>query len=374
MKMPMCDPGRESPFEAGRIPSLDGLRAFSIALVMFAHVSGTRFFPSFVGARRDLGNIGVRIFFVISGFLITTLLLKELSAKGSISLKSFYFRRVLRIFPCAYAYIAVSAILTWLGWIALGTGDFVHALTYTVNYELVRPWQTIHLWSLSVEEQFYLLWPMLLLWLGARRGIRMAAFVIVLAPLVRIGTWYWLPSWEWSIGTAFQTNADALAAGCILAGVWGRLSSSAAYLRFLNSKLFILVPASGVCAGVLLSSSDPRLVFVSYLLGQTVLNLSIALIIDRCVRYQSDLIGGLLNSRPLVFVGMLSYSLYLWQEPFLNRLSDAPVNWFPINLILASAAALGSYYLVERPFLNLRRRLESSATPRREKLVSAVAR
>ena len=247
---------------------------------------------------------------------------------------------------------------SWLGWVTLSTGDFAHALTYTVNYELVRPWHTIHLWSLSVEEQFYLLWPAVLCLLGARRGIGVATLALALAPLARIGTWYWIPSWEWSIGTAFQTNADALAAGCVLAGLWSRLSSSGPYLRFLNSKLFILVPASAVCAGVLLSSEDNRIVFVSYLFGQTVLNLSIALIIDRCVRFETDLIGRVLNSGPFVFIGTLSYSLYLWQEPFLNRLSSAPMNWFPLNLILASVAAVMSYYLVERPFLNLRRRLE----------------
>jgi peptidoglycan/LPS O-acetylase OafA/YrhL len=188
----------------------------------------------------------------------------------------------------------------------------------------------------------------------------MAAIAMVLAPLARIVTWYWIPSWEWSIGTAFQTNVDALAAGCVLAGLWTRLSSSTAYLRFLNSKLFSLVPISAIAAGVLLSSEDPRLVFASYLLGQTVLNVSIALMIDRCVRYESDAVGRLLNWKPVVFVGVLSYSLYLWQEPFLNRLANTPANWFPLNLILVAAAALGSYYLVEKPFLKLRRKLEGS--------------
>jgi peptidoglycan/LPS O-acetylase OafA/YrhL len=143
-------------FIGGRIPSLDGLRAISIGMVIFAHLSGTRFFPSFVAGRRDLGNIGVRVFFVISGFLITTLLLQELAAKGRISLPLFYLRRSLRIFPCAYTYISIAALLTWAGFLRLRTTDLVHAATYTVNYEVVRPWHTIHLWSLSVEEQFYL--------------------------------------------------------------------------------------------------------------------------------------------------------------------------------------------------------------------------
>lgn len=92
--------------------------------------------------------------------------------------------------------------------------------------------------------------------------------------------------------------------------------------------------------------------------GQTVLNISIALCIDRCVRDYAGVVGQFLNWRPVAFVGMLSYSIYLWQEPFLNRLGNSIINWFPINFICVTAAALASYYLVERPFLRLRRKIE----------------
>ena len=347
-------------FLDGRIPSLDGLRALSISLVLFAHLSGTRFFPSFVAARRDLGNIGVRVFFVISGFLITTLLLQEIASRGRVSLKLFYLRRSLRIFPCAYVYLLVAAVLSWLGVIALSSTDLLHAATYTVNYEMVRQWHIIHLWSLSVEEQFYLIWPVLLYFLGARRGLWFAAGGLVAAPVARLLTWYYLPDLRWSIGTSFQTNADALAAGCVLAGLRLRLWASPGYLRFQRSAGFLIVPLAGVATGVLLSYEDGFAVLVSYGIGQSILHVSIALCIDRCVRDHTGMIGRVLNWRPMVFVGVLSYSLYLWQQPFLNRLSRLPVNWFPLNLICVFAAALGSYYLIERPFLELRRRIERS--------------
>jgi peptidoglycan/LPS O-acetylase OafA/YrhL len=349
---------QEPLFTAGRIPSLDGLRALSISMVLFAHLSGTRFFPGFVAGRRDLGNIGVRIFFVISGFLITTLLLQETAAKGRISLKLFYLRRSLRIFPCAFVYLAVAALLTWAGWLSLSVKDLLHAATYTVNYEAVRPWHIIHLWSLSVEEQFYLIWPVLLFFLGARRGMRFAAAVLVLAPLTRLGMWYFLPDLRWSIGTAFQTNADALAAGCVLAGIRGWLWARPGYPRFQKSALFLIVPLLGVAAGVLISHESGPLLLVSYAIGQSVINVSIALCIDRCVRHHGDAFGRLLNWRPVVFVGVMSYSLYLWQEPFLNRLGGSLLNCFPVNILLAVLAALGSYYLVEKPCLNLRRGIE----------------
>ncbi len=348
----------EPLFNAGRIPSLDGLRALSISMVLFAHLSGTRFFPGFVAGRRDLGNIGVRIFFVISGFLITTLLLQEIAAKGRVSLKLFYLRRSFRIFPCALVYLGVAALLTWMGRLSLSGKDLLHAATYTVNYEFVRPWHIIHLWSLSVEEQFYLIWPVLLFLLGARRGLRFAAAVLVLAPVTRLAMWYFLPDLRWSIGTAFQTNADALAAGCVLAGVREWLWARPGYLRFQTSALFLIVPLLGAAAGVLISQESGPLLLVSYAIGQSVINISVVLCIDRCVRHHGDAFGRLLNWRPVVFVGVMSYSLYLWQEPFLNRLGSSLINAFPVNLMLAALAALGSYYLVEKPCLNLRRGIE----------------
>jgi peptidoglycan/LPS O-acetylase OafA/YrhL len=353
-------PGAQSPFVAGRIPSLDGLRALSIGMVLFAHVSGTRFFPSFVAIRRDLGNLGVRIFFVISGFLITTLLLEEFEKTGRISLKLFYLRRGFRIFPCAYTYVGIAALLTLGGWLSLSTSHLIHAATYTVNYDPIRPWHLIHLWSLSVEEQFYFIWPVVLCLLGARRSLWFAASVLLLAPLTRIGMWYLTPSLRWSIGTAFQTNADALAAGCVLAGIWSWLSCKASYLTFLESRRFLFVPAVGILACTLLSREEIPLMLLSYGFGLTVLNISIALCIDRCVRSYIGTIGRFLNWKPVAFVGVLSYSIYLWQEPFLNRLGTSTINWFPINMILVAAVALASYYLVEKPFLTFRRKIERS--------------
>jgi len=349
----------------GRIASLDGLRALSIGMVLFAHVCGTRYFVSLVALRRDLGNVGVRVFFVISGFLITTLLLQEFTATKTISLKMFYLRRTFRIFPCAYTYILVMFLLYWSGFVALAPRDFMHAATYTVNYERVRPWYLIHLWSLSVEEQFYFIWPAILLFLRPRRGLWFAASVLVLAPLARFGMWYLTPDLRWNIGTGFQTNADALAAGCVLAGIRTWLWAQPAYLKFQKSQAFLLVPVLAALGAALLYASRPPLLLVSCLIGQTVLNIAIALLIDWCVRHHASPFGRFLNWKPMVFVGVLSYSLYLWQEPFLYRLSDAVINRFPLNLSLAFLAAIASYYLVERPFLSLRRRLENRlARPR----------
>ena len=136
-----------------RVPCLDGLRGISVCLVLLAHLSGTRELTS--GARLPdlygLGNLGVRVFFVISGFLITLLLLHERAKTGRISLLRFFLRRALRILPAAFLYIGVILVLGAMGSIVLAPGDRLHALTYTVNYHHLRSWYVSHLWSLSVE-------------------------------------------------------------------------------------------------------------------------------------------------------------------------------------------------------------------------------
>src|SRR5687767_13667792 len=125
-----------------RIPSLDGLRAISIGLVLISHMIGTRglFIPSQVGNIFALGELGVRVFFVISGFLITNILVKEVELTGRINLWKFYLRRTLRIFPPYYVFLAVLIALVALGYLQLDFLDKLHALTYTANYHPARSW------------------------------------------------------------------------------------------------------------------------------------------------------------------------------------------------------------------------------------------
>src|SRR5262249_19081408 len=133
-----------------------------------------------------VGTFGVRVFFVISGYLITQLLLAEQAKTGAISLKGFYLRRAFRIFPASYTYVGLILIFNAVGWVALMPWDPTCALTYTVNYPPARAWPLGHLWSLSVEEQFYLGWPALLLLLGATRAPLLAAAVLAIAPAARV--------------------------------------------------------------------------------------------------------------------------------------------------------------------------------------------
>lgn len=336
----------------GRIPALDGLRAISIALVLLAHLSGTRNYPQSLDPLGQFGNFGVRIFFVISGFLITDLLLRERAKTGSISLRHFYLRRVFRIFPAAYVFMGVIAVLSFRFVINLNPHDLLFATTYTSNFNPHRSWYFGHLWSLSVEEQFYLLWPAVLALLGVSAGARVAVGVILVSPLVRIFVWYFAPGWRGGIGEIFPTIADPLAAGCILAigrdWLWGQRW----YRGILESPYVWLVPLAALLGDF--ARDHPR---VSFLIAQPIMNLAIAMSIDYCMRHATGWVGRLLDWRPMAFVGVLSYSLYLWQQLFLDRYGAAMWNVFPINVCLTFLFALASYKLVERPFLQLKERL-----------------
>ncbi|MBI3280867.1 MAG: hypothetical protein HYZ57_13605, partial [Acidobacteria bacterium] len=188
--------------------------------------------------------------------------------------------------------------------------------------------------------------------------LAIAAVAVAAAPFLRIGQFYLLPERQQGIGTEFQTVMDSIAAGCLLAGFREEIWSRRWYRWFLESRLFLVVPVVAALA----IWAQPRSRF-SMLIGGTALNIAIALIIDRCVRHPQDVVGRVLNWRPVAFVGVLSYSLYLWQQPFLNRNVAAATTSFPLNLLLAAAAATGSYYWIGRPFLRLGKRFRH-APPR----------
>jgi len=342
----------------GRIPSLDGLRAVSIVLVLYGHLEGTRNFPHLGLARfgGDLAHLGVTVFFVISGFLITSLLMSERQKTGTISLKGFYLRRILRIFPAFYVFILALVVADRLGWLHLSAADLGFSMTYTVNYYADRSWNIGHLWSLSIEEQFYLLWPLLFLVLRERHALIAALIAIVGGPLIRTAMHVvFPPASPWRDLEIFPAMADSIAIGCALALLRPWLLAQPWYMKLTGQAWLMLALV-------------PLILIVNKLLGYTIVDVigspimlaSIALLIEWSTRHADSIAGRFLNARPVAFVGVLSYSLYLWQQPFLNRHVDAAVTAFPLNLALAFTAALASYFLVERPLLGVRKRLEKT--------------
>ena len=338
-----------------RIPALDGLRAISILFVLFNHLVGTRYFSPRLIPLGQFGNFGVRIFFVISGFLITTLLLRELERTGSISLTNFYLRRVLRIVRAAYAYLFILAVLNVRYGILL-RHDLLFAATYLTNFHPIRSWYVGHLWSLAVEEQFYLLWPAVLAFWGIRPARRVAAATILLVPLLRVAWWFAFPtiSMQARINEMFFTVADAIACGCLLAIQRPWLWRQRRYVALMQSRWFFLIPVA---------ATEFRFTFrhamIHFLIAIPLMNVGIALTLDWCITHANSAVGKFLDWKPMVFLATLSYSLYLWQMPFLNQFSRARWAALPLNLFLALLAAFTSYKIVERPLLKLKETIQT---------------
>jgi len=346
-----------------RIPSLDGLRAISILIVVASHVSlshlqADRFFLT--------GNLGVRIFFIISGFLITSILLGEYRKKSGIDLKKFYFRRTFRIFPAYLFFLGFMAFFTILG--LFSAKDFLAPLTYTTNYFFAStPGELNHTWSLAVEEQFYLIFPVVLALFGLTNFKRFLLVVLLVTPLIRLfalltPATFGRPEY---LGVAwnFHTNMDILASGCFLALFRNELHANAYYRAFLQSSLplAVLVPLI-----LLLGYTADAQLAVFYGVGMTVMNFAIVFCIDWLIVNQQSRAGRFLNLRPLKFIGALSYSIYLWQQPFTFYSEISPWTHFPYNLILLSGFSLFTYYFIEKRFLDLRQEFEKKWFPPKE--------
>jgi len=351
----MADAETQIPGQAtgGRsISSLDGLRAVSIALVLLAHSYGTRGFPAWIPEYlTNHGQLGVQIFFVISGFLITTLLLREMAETGRVSLGLFYARRTLRIVPPCYLFLAVMGVMAWLGIFWIPLKDFLFDITYTVNYGS-NGWMTLHLWSLSVEEQFYLVWPITMKLAGQRRALWIAGTLAIVAPLVLLIVYFLNPPLSYRVRPYFPLIADPIAAGCFLAYILSWLRSQPIYRLFAARAGDIVIPIIFLLD---FGRDHPR---IHYALTETALNLCICYAIVRYTEFPRGFVGRLLNRPVPSFVGRLSYSLYLWQQVFVNPYLAGVVQAFPINLAATFGCALASYYLVEKPLSGIRKRLQ----------------
>jgi peptidoglycan/LPS O-acetylase OafA/YrhL len=363
---------KEKPQEMGsdRLPSLDGWLAVSILLVLGAHSAKADGFPS----ERDRlfwwlfdGGLGVKFFFLISGFLITWLLLREDAVHGRVDLRAFYYRRCLRILPVYFAFLLVLWALSSLTAYRQDSHIWLANLTFTTNFLAEAPWPSAHLWSLAVEEQFYLLWPGLLVVAGlarnpARAGLYLGAAVI-LAPLWRLLTHHQLyPAALAPLFTkySFFKEFDALAVGCLAAFAYSRYRPQVeGFVRrqpgrlCLIAVLLILLPKA---LGQFNAFSPVVIPF-----RESAQAFGMAMLLLQSIVLSGDAKYRWLNHPSVVWVGVLSYSLYIWQQLFCAPAvlyGRESVWWlcFPGWLIPAFVMAVISYYTLERPFMRLRKR------------------
>jgi peptidoglycan/LPS O-acetylase OafA/YrhL len=333
-----------------RLPSLDGIRGVAILLVMLSHAEMTEGMPTIEWVAR-LGDFGVKVFFVLSGFLITTLLVNERRRSGRIALGRFVIRRAFRIFPAAYVFIVCILAAAALGWVTLRPGDALHAFTYTMNDAVAPGWWLGHLWSLSIEEQFYVAWPLVLWLFRPRSAAYVAMATIVVVPVMRAGIIMWFPGLEEGIERGFISAVDGFAGGGLLAILRHRLERHDLYMRVLRARwVMALVPMALILN---LFEHHP---IAFYVVLQPMIYLMLALCLHRSQIAPDGAVGQMLNWRPLAWLGSISYSLYLWQQPFLAPSGHGLLRSLPVACLLAVLCAWVSFHLVERPFLRLRER------------------
>lgn len=342
------------------IPSLDGLRALSIGIVILSHtksllpaaVANSGLFRYGIGG----GLHGVQVFFVISGYLITTLFIREYDRTGVISLKRFYARRSLRIFPPFYVYLALLGVLWLVRVIPEDAPSFFAAATYTIVYlPNPRGWFVLHAWSLSIEEQFYVLWPLALL-LAHRRGksVQLTFFVLAAMPLVRATLFFaaGLRSGTPPHAIVMSSSIDTLMTGCLLALVSRQTWWSSFHRRFIRAWTAAGMLVLGFVAVPYLSAKLTRGVGAMSIaaFGATITALSIGVILVYVVENSDSFWGQVLNLRLVRHLGVISYSLYLWQQFFTAE--DRPAKLYSYLFMLLAAEL--SFWLVERPIMRLR--------------------
>ena len=352
------------------LASLDGLRAFSILLVFICHGAG--------GIGHDnlltgyFGYLGVSIFFVISGTLITWLMLREKEETGVLSLPDFYVRRALRILPLFWLLLLCVTALGALHLIDISGMDIFRAFTFTHDYpfHLHGPdysWWLFHTWSLSVEEQFYLLWPTLFALLPRKKSMALAGTIAFAGPLLLSANYYLLPFLRSHENAMFHTRVDALMMGCFAAYLldsprWReRIRKIPAGPVLLVSSLFVLFAVP--CAlGHFPQHSLARNLIT--LIVPTLSAVAIAAALLTLVAGKSGILYGLFNHPAVAHIGKLSYSLYIWQQLFFGQrrfFFSHGVGFFsPWSLLWRVLAIYGvslcSFNFVEMPLLKLRKR------------------
>ncbi len=360
----------------GKVPALDGIRGIAIVLVMLLHLGVLTTFPftSFSPLQRlaDGGFLGVDLFFVLSGFLITALLISEFGRSDRIRLVAFYRRRALRLLPALAVLLivfVVYALATHLPRRPVFQAVLATAL-YARNYVnvTVPPFTPVlgigHLWSLSVEEQFYVVYPaILLVVLRARRRWVVPALLATLAAAVAIRRAEVFTQYRHSLThLEFMLNwtdvrADGLLIGALAAWLW--------YRRVLPTKVIAALGWAGAAGALLVIENASETARWMYYAGWSVFNISIAAVVLACASHTWS--GQkVLEWAPLRLLGRVSYGLYLWHLlvfAVIARYARYRWHWSFAALLLAAVTltaglTAASYFIVERPALRLKDRLE----------------
>jgi peptidoglycan/LPS O-acetylase OafA/YrhL len=362
---------RGSIFRLGRRPSLDGIRGWAVLMVMAYHMDSERLFPG--------GFIGVDIFFVLSGFLITTLLVEEWTARGRIDLRSFYIRRALRLFPAFLCIVFFASALISAHKLFSTPGDsetplfrtLLTSFLYLNNWVNAFNWWNLgplnHTWSLAVEEQFYLIWPATLLFAlrsGWTRRRLMLLVTLAIGVSVVLRYLLWPDIADFNRATfGLDVNAASLLIGALLG-----LVATEGWLP--RGRRFILalrpVAVASIIGLLYFGRTGTRSMTFLRDGGYALIALAAATLVCLALVDQSAPLRLVFNNRVMTYIGSISYGLYLWHDPIYRTLyarSLPGIVDYPLRIILSFAAAICSYYIVEKPFLRLKSKFGASRAP-----------
>ncbi len=345
-------------FRLGHRPALDGIRGLAIILVIVHHV-----YHLVPWSHKIIsgGYLGVDLFFVLSGFLITSLIIEEHAHTGNVNLPRFYMRRALRLLPAVGAALIVAIVVgLLLGFQSIGMTPlrFASIVGYFTNwvraYEPSEVWFLSHFWSLAIEEQFYLIWPAFLIGLLSlpRRAALFIATAIAIGSAVLMGVMFLSGSVAQRLYTGSDTRAYQLLAGCVAAMVlhWSYLPA------WLNEKnRLALAKASMVFLALMFWRA--RDAYPAMYLGiYALITLCATMLIVHVTLDQSRMTSWFEN-RTLVWFGKRSYGLYVWHFPIYFLIAKLGNPWLaPFAVALAIGVAAFSYRYIETPFLRLKSR------------------
>jgi peptidoglycan/LPS O-acetylase OafA/YrhL len=334
---------------------LDGIRCLSIVAVMYFH---------FTGADGRLGILGVDLFFILSGFLITTLLLRERENTGEINLKLFWVRRALRIFPIYYGFIFAQLVIFKVVSVDQTLIDEFYKnlpafLTFTNNWFVHLSPDTkvvfYHAWSLAAEEQFYLFWPLLLVFASStKRLISIPAILILIDILFTYLTKNQVLNLTQN-GTAIITSLQpAICLGVIAAIIMHHQKSFNVLSRLLNPKVTPIL--SAVIAVILIIYKFPNFI----------IHVILTLFLLSVIFNRDKITSSILNFRPVIYIGQISYGMYIFHMAAFNAISmmvfpslssssyQVVVTSFLFTILVATA----SFYLYEKPFMSLKTKFQ----------------
>lgn len=339
------------------IKGFNALRAISVILVVITHLDLSDWIPNtdFVMKRVWLlisGSFGVQIFFVLSGYLITRILLNEQTRKGTINFKNFFARRFIRLLPPLLLFFVIILVANFFDYLTNAKDSIFYAVFYIYNFvpKNVYSLEMGHLWSLAVEEQFYLLWPFTLTFVRKFKFIFILTILFVIAcGLFNLFHTRLELNNDYFVGRWFIPASCPIFIGCLGALVQHHFSEKTA---FFASNATIAWPV--ILITYLYPLYAPEKLISLSIVVQSIAIISLLLHI---VHAQDKKWVNLLEFKPLAYIGLISYGIYVYQGIFLRTGGGSEI-WFqqfPTNIIFVALIAVVSYELIEKPLLKLKR-------------------